>query len=387
MSRKFIPFMIVFTLAILACSLTATPQEIPTNTASADATATATSAPSIPSATPETTLAPSNTPMPTTASSDTPSPTVSNPIVPVPVPASNNYIDDRSTPSQVIVSLYNAIDRHEYLRAYHYWTDPATSLGDFNAYAAGYQSTSSVDLVFGQISGDAGMSQVYYTIPVILKATDKNGDHSVFAACYVVHEVSPDVFGAPPFQPMGIDRGSATPGTPNASDTSMLATACDGYPSGSNLPSPASGNPLDIEKSNFVDNRSGAIETLSSFLNALNRKQYVRAYSYYQNPATFPGPFSEFAAGYADTDVISVTFGNVQSEGAAGSMYYKVPLALHVQTTSNAEQTFVGCYTLRLTQPAVQGTPPFQPMGILSGKFNQVANGTAIAPLLPAACN
>ena len=70
-----------------------------------------------------------------------------------------------------------------------------------------------------------------------------------------------------------------------------------------------------------------------------------------------------------------------------GSLYYKVPLAMKVLTTSAATQTFVGCYTLHLAQPALQATPPFQPLGIISGKFNQVANGTDVNALLPTACN
>ncbi len=214
----------------------------------------------------------------------------------------------------------------------------------------------------------------------------KNGKHTNYAACYVVHEASPDVFGAPPFSPIGIDRGSAKISDIHASDSRTLSTACDGYPVGSG-PVPVSGSTLNIDKKNFLDNRSGPIETVSSDLNALNLKQYVRAYYYYTDPATFPGPYDPFAAGYSNTDVITVTFGTVQSEGAAGSLYYKVPLALHVFTSSSTKQTFVGCYTLRLVQPAVQGTPPFQPMGIISGKFNQVGNSTDVNSLLPTACN
>ena len=83
---------------------------------------------------------------------------------------------------------------------------------------------------------------------------------------------------------------------------------------------------------------------------------------------------------------LTVTFGVVQSEGAAGSLYYKLPLAEVVQTVSSGTKTFVGCYTLRLAQPAVQGTPPFEPMGIIDGTFTQVANGTDVAPLLVTAC-
>jgi hypothetical protein len=340
---------------------------------------------------PITAPAPSATPMPTATAtlslSDTPMPTASDTAVIVPVPASNNYIDDRSTPSQVIVSLYNAINRKEYLRAYNYWDDPATLLGGFNSYAAGYQDTASVDLVFGQITGDAGMSQYFYTVPVILKATSKSNARTNYAACYVVHASKPDVYGAPPFYPMGINQGSAKPSNLNTNDGVALASACAGYPVGLSNPVPVSGATLNIDKDNFLDNRSGPIETVSSFLNALNLKQYVRAYYYYQDPATYPGPYTAYAAGYADTEVITVTFGTVQSEGAAGSLYYKVPTALHVLTTTSSKQTFVGCYTLRLGQPAVQGTPPFQPMGIISGKFNQVANNANVNSLLPTACN
>jgi len=310
-----------------------------------------------------------------------------NTIAPVANPSAINYIDDRSTPSQVIVSLYDAINRQEYLRAYSYWTDPATSLGSFISFSNGYNDTASVDLVFGLITGDPGMSQVYYTIPVILKVTAKNSTHTNYVACYVVHEASPDVYGSPPIFPMSIDRSSAQPSDINASDASVLATACSGYPTGGNPPFTASSNNLNIDKSNFVDNRSGPVETVSSLLNAINLKQYVRAYSYFQNPATFPGPFDPYAAGYADTEVITATFGSVQSEGAAGNLYYKVPLATIVLTTSNSTKTFVGCYTLHLSQPAVQATPPFQPMGIISGKFIQVENDTDINARLPSACN
>jgi hypothetical protein len=339
-------------------------------------------------------LAPSNTALPTVtlsaatatlAPSNNPAPAVTNTAAANPTLA--NYLDDRSTPSQVIVSFYNAINRQEYLRAYSYWPDPASSLGSFTDWSSGYSNTASVDLVFGQITGDPGMSQVYYTIPVILKATAKNNSHTNYAACYVVHEASPDVYSSPPISPMSIDRGSAKPSDINASDASLLAMACSGYPAGGNPPFSASSNGLNIDKSNFVDNRSGPIETVSSLLNAINLKQYVRAYSYFQNPATFPGSYDPYAAGYSDTDGIQVTFGVVQSEGAAGSLYFKVPLAMKVLTTSGATQTFVGCYILHLAQPSIQATPPFQPLGIITGTFKQVANGADVNPLLPTACN
>jgi len=339
------------------------------------------------------TLAPSNPILPTVSPSaatatqvpsSTSAPATTN--IVTPNPATANYIDDRSTPSQVIVSLYNAINRREYLRAYNYWMDPSNSQGSFTSYANGYQDTASVNLVFGQITEGHAAGQIYYTVPVILKTTTRDGTHTNFAACYLVHQGQPANFTAPPFNPMGIDRGSAVASALNASDATTLVTACRDYPTGPE-PIPASVASLNIDKSNYLDNRSGPIETVSSFLNALNLKQYARAYYYFQNPTTYPGLFTPYAAGYSDTNVITATFGSVQSEGAAGSLYYKVPLAMLVLTTSSTTQTFVGCYTLRFGQPSIQSTPPFQPMGIIAGKFTQVANGTKVNTLLPMACN
>ena len=306
-------------------------------------------------------------------------------MIPVTVPTSPNYIDDRSTPSQLIVSLFNAVSHKEYLRAYNYWINPATTVGSFTAYADGYKDTGSVDLVFGNITGDAGAGQMYYTVPVILKATATNGVHANYSACYIVHLSQPGFFGAPPFDPMGISQGNATNIALNADDATVLSSACNGFPVGGN-PVSVAAETLNIDKNNYLDNRSGAIETVSSMLNALNLKQYVRAYYYFQVPATYPGNYTIWSNGFSNTDGITVTFGSVVQEGAAGSLYYKVPLAEVVTTTSATTQTFVGCYTLRLGQPANQMTPPFQPMGIISGTFTQVANGTNIGPLLSTAC-
>jgi hypothetical protein len=390
-----IPIIVLATFALFGCSLTGliTPTANPSSPIPNASTMAAMTVAALPSATspqiepPSQTQTPNPTISPYPSSTPEPSQTIQPPMnsPTVTLHSIPNYIDDRSSAQLVIISLYNAINRHEYLRGYSYWSHPANSLGSFSAYANGYMDTAWVDLVFGQVMGDAGMSQVYYTVPVILKVTSTNGNRSNYAACYIVHAVSADVQGVPPYQPMSIDQGSAVESDINADQTNVLTHACDGYPQGASVV-PFTGSNLNIDKSNFLDDRSGPIETVSSFLNALNRKQYVRAYYYYQDPASYPGNFSAYAAGYADTDVITVTFGSVLSEGAAGSDYYQVPLALHVLTTSSTKQTFVGCYTLRLSQPSIQAVPPFQPIGITDGNFTQVSNSTDVTSLLWNAC-
>ncbi len=263
--------------------------------------------------------------------------------------------------------------------------NPSSTLGSFSSYAAGYSSTGHVDLVFGQITSSGAAGSIYYSVPVILKGYATNGVQADYAACYIVRFVQPGNFGAPPFTPMGIDQQQATNISLTTPDATALSTACNGMPQGA-YPVPITPNNLSIEKNNYLDNRTGAIETVSSLLNALNLKQYVRAYYYFQDPSNYPGNYTTWSTGFSNTDTITVTFGTVKQGGAAGSTYYEVPLAEVVLTTASTTQTFVGCYTLRLGQPANQTTPPFQPLGITQGTFSQVANGTDVTSLLTTVC-
>ena len=49
---------------------------------------------------------------------------------------SEEFIDDRSSPERVLLSLYNAISRQEYLRAWSYFGEGAAP--SFEAFRDGY---------------------------------------------------------------------------------------------------------------------------------------------------------------------------------------------------------------------------------------------------------
>lgn len=311
---------------------------------------------------------------------------IPTPAAPVSDASAASYIDDRSTPAQLIVSYYNAINRKEYLRAYSYWRDPAESLGDLETFTNNHTDMVLSELSFGALEAGAGAGQLYYRVPVVMETTDTLAGYAIkTSACYVVHQSQPSFFGAPPFQPMSIVSNAEVQVPAGISKASALADACTGS-QGGGMAAAAEGETLDISSANYLDNRSGPLETISSFLNALNLKQYVRAYSYMDNPDLFPGDYNTFEAGYAETDVVTATFGAAISEGAMGSLYYKQPLGMQVLTASGTMQYFVGCYNLRLGQPSVQGTPPFRPLGITGGSFKKVVDRDAIIASLPNAC-
>ena len=259
-------------------------------------------------------------------------------------------------------------------------------LGTLASFTSGYANTASVSLVFGAVTVDSGAGQSYYTVPVRLKSIATNGVHSDYAACYVVHISNPSFFGAPPIVPMAIDKGTAKSVSASAADASVLADACTGsdFPIGD----PVTMTPTspDISKNNYLDSRSDAIWTVSSYLNALNRKEYVRAYSYSQDPAAQFGPYATYAAGYADTDVITAVFGKVVTKKSAGNSTFAVPLAMKVLSTSADLETFVGCFNLYLANPTAQSVYPFKPIGLTGGEFKKVGNSANINQLLVRAC-
>ena len=116
------------------------------------------------------------------------------------------YLDDRSDAANVVRSLYNAINRHEYARAWDYFgeTKPAK---DFDAFAKGYESTEAVEVTTGMPASEGAAGSIFYTLPVAIRAVDKSGNGKVFAGCYTLRQVNAQI-QSPPFSPIRIEKGA-----------------------------------------------------------------------------------------------------------------------------------------------------------------------------------
>jgi hypothetical protein len=322
------------------------------------------------------------------SSTQTPGPTAI-PATAKPGSAEPGYLDDRSTPQGVILSLYNAINRHEYLRAYSYWENTAQDLPSFEQFQQGYQTTASVEVSLGLVGGDAGAGQMYYTLPVVLKSESTSGDLQTYAGCYTLHLSQPGFQGEPPFQPLAVRAGSLQ-SEDNASDTAaLLAHGCDDVATGPVpilSPQPTT-SPTGVDASIYLDDRSGPTQVIRSLFNAVNRKEYVRAYSYWETDSPDLPTLGDFQSGYADTDSVTVALGDAMADAGAGQLHYALPVALTSVSNGGATQYFVGCYVLHLSQPAIQGIPPFQPLAIQSAQVGSVDSLTAATGQLPHACD
>ena len=298
---------------------------------------------------------------------------------------SADYLDDRSTASGLMLSYFNAINLKQYLRAYSYW-EKGSKVGPYGPFQQGYQDTASVKVTLGAITGSAGAGQRYFTVPAALVAQTTNGKTQTFAACYTLHLGSPIIQAVPPFNPLGIATGTAKVATNGTKSKDLLAHACDGVPQGAPIvPAPVT-NTHDITSANYLDDRTNAVDVLSSLFNAVNRKEYVRAYSYWETNSKV-GPFDKFQQGYANTASVQLTTGKVTSGAGAGQLYFTVPAVLKAKTTGGTTQTFSACYILHLSRPEIQGVPPFQPLAIASATAKLVSNGSDTKTLLNHACD
>lgn len=280
-------------------------------------------------------------------------------------------------------SFADSSNRHEYLRTYSYWQADAPQLQPFPQFEQGYANTQSVQLTLGTVHGDAGAGQLYYTVPVTLISHSTNNATQTFVGCYTLHQSQPALFGTPPFRGLAIMSAQVQQVANTANTSALMANACppaNGLQTIPDVPSPQT----DIGVSHYIDDRSDGVLVLRSLFNAINRQEYVRAYSYWEPGSPQLSPFNQFQQGYANTASVQLTTGTETADAGAGQFYYNVPVILVAKTTSNAIQTFTGCYTLHISNPGIQGTPPFQPLAIRSASLTQVSNNpTPAMPTCP----
>ena len=101
------------------------------------------------------------------------------------------------------------------------------------------------------------------------------------------------------------------------------------------------------------------VGTLQSYFEAIDRGEYVRAYTYwnYLGKASQRN-FAQFHSEFAAIEHVIVDVGEPEIGGAAGSVYAEVPAAIVMTQSDQTTRTFCGTYTLRRAN-----VPPFDQLG------------------------
>ena len=93
------------------------------------------------------------------------------------------------------------------------------------------------------------------------------------------------------------------------------------------------------------DDRGDPISALASYFQAINARDYRRAYRFWEAPES---SYDRFVAGFADTDRVRLLVEpSGRNEGAAGSVYAEVTTVIVASTRAGGDRVFAGCYVLR----------------------------------------
>ena len=130
-------------------------------------------------------------------------------IRPAALAADAPYVDDRSDAAAVIRSLYSAINRQEFARAWDYFGDTKPAK-DFDAFVKGYDGTEKVEVKTGGVSRTArpAASTTMFRSPSGRRT--RTASENVFAGCYTLRQVNASI-QEPPFRPIFIDKGALKP--------------------------------------------------------------------------------------------------------------------------------------------------------------------------------
>jgi hypothetical protein len=102
-----------------------------------------------------------------------------------------------------------------------------------------------------------------------------------------------------------------------------------------------------------------AVSVVRNFYDAVNARDFERAWSLWREGGPAGQTKESFARGYADTASVRVEIGSPSRiEGAAGSRYVTIPVRIVATTDAGTTREFEGTYTLR--RSVVDGATPAQ---------------------------
>lgn len=133
--------------------------------------------------------------------------------------------DDTISPVDTLASYYNAIENHDYLRAYNYWqTAPRTYMDFVN----GFADTVSIQLIVEpptQVEVAAGSA--YVEIPTVLIAEHTDGTQHTYAGCFVTRKYNLQPPAIPEEDTWHLYSAHILEVSNNASIPALLGSGCE----------------------------------------------------------------------------------------------------------------------------------------------------------------
>ncbi len=147
----------------------------------------------------------------------------------------------------------------------------------------------------------------------------------------------------------------ATPTSPPTAPPPTITPEATPTPEPTLVSIPTASAPVPRETIIPFDMTDSPEHLIGSYVNAINRQEYERAYNYWANP---PQSLQDFIAGFADTrSVLAIVRPPMKEEGTAGTIFTIVPTLLLAIHTDGSRHAYHACYTLNHVDPGVAGHP------------------------------
>lgn len=154
-------------------------------------------------------------------------------------------------------------------------------------------------------------------------------------------------------------------------------------PTATPTPPPPTSTPLPTVEAPYYEDRMDPSALLASYYNAINRREYARAWDYWESP---PNPtYDDFVDGFSDTAaVMAAVIPPTWYEGAAGSAYTSVPTLLSATHTDGTRHNYVGCFVTR--RPNLGGPDVEKVWSLFDATLNPTPGNSTDALQLTEAC-
>jgi hypothetical protein len=133
------------------------------------------------------------------------------------------------------------------------------------------------------------------------------------------------------------------------------------------------------------DDSTDPMRMVTSYINAIDRKEYQRAYGYWHSPSQ---SLDDFKKGYATTANVTATIASASGIDAATSQRRTaIAVVLDATHTDGSAQRFSGCYISWKTVPGVSENPNDTLWHIEEATVAEASKSASLADLLAAACD
>jgi hypothetical protein len=141
----------------------------------------------------------------------------------------------------------------------------------------------------------------------------------------------------------------------------------------------------------FYEDRTDPVAAILSFYNAINRKEYERAYSYFQGSpkpnSSLAPPYDQWVKGYVDTASVTVAVGKVVQDAGAGNIYASFPVVIVAKQSDDTLRVFAGCYTMHRVNTGISENRNDELWSISAASIRVIPDKPNVDQLLAQTCS